>query len=167
VVSVPQGGAVTVSATGAGHYSVKNIGTTAVTVTVDGTSANVSAGSTSTVATWDFVGFSQPVDNQPVLNKVTSGQAVPIKWQLLDAGGAPIANLQSATLTVTGLNCSQGATVDLIEETVAGASGLQNLGNGYYQVNWKSPKTYANSCKTLHLDIGDGVTHTASFQFPK
>ena len=167
VVSIPQGGSATVTALGPGKYSVKNIGTTAVTVTVDGNIATVPAGSTSTVATWDFVGFSQPVDNMPVLNKVNSGQAVPIKWRLLDVGGAPITNLQSATLTVTSLNCSLGTTVDLIEETVAGASGLQNLGNGYYQINWKSPKTYANSCKSLHLDVGDGVTHTASFQFPK
>jgi hypothetical protein len=49
---------------------------------------------------------------------------------------------------------------------VAGSSGLQNLGNGYCQLNWKSPTIYAGSCKTLHLNIG-GVTHDALFQFTK
>jgi hypothetical protein len=49
---------------------------------------------------------------------------------------------------------------------VAGSSGLLNLGNGYYQLNWKSPATYAGSCKTLHLNLG-GVAHDALFQFTK
>ncbi|MGH8628647.1 MAG: hypothetical protein ACREYC_26385, partial [Gammaproteobacteria bacterium] len=30
------------------------------------------------------------------------------------------------------------------------------LGDGYYKFNWKSPKSYANSCKTLKLDLGQG-----------
>lgn len=49
----------------------------------------------------------------------------------------------------------------------AGVSGLQNLGNGYYQFNWATPKSYANSCKTLHLALGDGADHTAQFKFTK
>jgi hypothetical protein len=49
---------------------------------------------------------------------------------------------------------------------VAGSSDLQNLGNGYYQLNWKSPTSYASSCKTLQLNIG-GATHNALFQFTK
>ena len=58
---------------------------------------------------------------------------------------------------------------DLIEEYATGNSGLQNLGNGYYQWNWKSPTTYVNSCKTLKLDLGEGsgYEHTALFQFKK
>ena len=45
-----------------------------------------------------------------------------------------------------------------------GASALKNLGNGNYQLDWKTPTSYANSCKTLKLDIGDGVTHNALFK---
>ena len=49
----------------------------------------------------------------------------------------------------------------------AGASGLQNLGDGNYQLNWKSPTSYAGSCKRLRLDLGDGSSHTADFKFTK
>ena len=34
--------------------------------------------------------------------------------------------------------------------------GLQNLGDGYYQFDWKTPKSYAKSCKTLRLDLAEG-----------
>jgi hypothetical protein len=41
--------------------------------------------------------------------------------------------------------------------------------DGYCQFNWKLPETYANSCKTLWLDLGEGtaVDHTALFEFTK
>jgi hypothetical protein len=58
-------------------------------------------------------------------------------------------------------------TTDLIEEYASGGSGLQNLGDGYYQWNWKMPSNYANSCKTMKLDLGEGLFHTALFQFKK
>jgi hypothetical protein len=54
-----------------------------------------------------------------------------------------------------------------VEETTAGGSGLQNLGRGVYQLNWKSPSSYAASCKLLKLDIGDGVEHVANFSFTR
>jgi hypothetical protein len=46
---------------------------------------------------------------------------------------------------------------------VASARGLQNLGNSHYQFNWKTLTSYANSCKTLQLSLGDGLPRTAAF----
>lgn len=63
------------------------------------------------------------------------------------------------------LDCSIGTSPDLLEETTPGESGLQNLGGGDYQLNWKSPSSYAGSCKTLRLDLGEGLVHTALFKF--
>ena len=167
VVSIPQGGAAKVTDTGGGTFSVANVGSATVSIMVGGTTTSIRTGTTITTAeTADFVGFAQPIDNVPVLNRVKAGQAIPIKWQLLDGAGAPITNLSSATITVATLNCSLATTSDQIEEVVAGSSGLQNLGNGYYQLNWKSPTSYASSCKTLQLNIG-GATHNALFQFTK
>jgi hypothetical protein len=42
----------------------------------------------------------------------------------------------------------------LVEEYAAGSSGLQNLGDGYYQFNWKTPTSYAGSCKSIKLVFG-------------
>lgn len=78
-------------------------------------------------------------------------------------------NLGSATVTAVSLSCSLGTTPDQIEEYAAGGSGLQNLGNGNYQFSWKTLKSYANSCKTLKPNLGEGAgqEHTALFQFTK
>lgn len=169
-VSIPAGGEVTVTELADGSFTVavEAAGTEPVSVTVDGTTVVIPAGSPPlSVEAWDFVGFSQPVDNLPTLNRVKAGQAVPLRWRLLDGAGVPITNLSSANITVTNLDCASATTIDQIEELVAFASPLQNLGRGYYQLNWTSLKSYALSCKTLHLDIGDGVTHEARFRFTR
>ncbi|TAK01847.1 MAG: hypothetical protein EPO36_04285 [Chloroflexota bacterium] len=170
VVSIPAGGAASVADNGDGSFTVENVGlagSAPVSLTVDGTTTAIAPGPPITVEAWDFVGFGQPIDALPVLNRVKAGQSIPVKWRLLDSAGAPITDLASAEITVTTYSCAVGMTIDLLEEVAAGASGLQNLGDGYYQVNWKSPTSYANACKAMHLNVHDGVLHDALFEFTK
>jgi hypothetical protein len=166
-VLVPPGVTATVTENPDGSYEVTNHGGGDVTVTVDGVETTVGPGESTEVRTWHFVGFTSPVDNIPVMNVANAGQAIPLKWRLLDASGAPVTDLTTAHMTATSLACSLGSTPDLLEESAPGGSGLQNLGDGYYQLNWKTPKSYAKSCKTLHLDLGEGITRDAYFQFRK
>jgi hypothetical protein len=111
-----------------------------------------------------FEGFFSPIDNN-ILNIATAGQVIPLRWRLTDNAGNPITSLVSVGVTVVSLSCNAGQSSDEVEEYATGSSGLQNLGNGYYQFNWKTPKTYAKSCKTLRLDLGEGAPRTATFQF--
>ena len=68
---------------------------------------------------------------------------------------------------------ASGGSSDLLEEYAAGASGLEHLGDGVYQLNWKSSKDYAGTCRRLRLDLGernpDGTVfyRTADFQFTR
>jgi subtilisin family serine protease len=119
--------------------------------------------------TYSFSGFSSPVDALPTLNAANSGQAIPLKFRVTDVYGNPVSTLVNVGVTVDNLICPLGTTTDQIDEYAAGNSGFQNLGNGYYQFNWKTPKTYAKSCKTLKLDLGEGagMERTAAFQFTK
>jgi hypothetical protein len=111
-----------------------------------------------------YTGFLDPVANNGVLNVATAGQSIPLKWRLTDAGGVPVTTLRSVVVTVKALSCALGSTNDQARESASGGSGLQNLGDGYYQYNWKVPASYANSCKTLRLDLGEGSgPRTASF----
>jgi hypothetical protein len=111
-----------------------------------------------------LTGFADPVDNDAI-NLITAGRTVPLKFHVAGSDGDPITDLAAVAVTVTTLPCELGTSADQIEEYTAGNSGLQNLGDGYYQYNWKTPKSYKNSCKLLALDIGDGVPHTAQFHF--
>jgi hypothetical protein len=117
---------------------------------------------------YGFAGFFTPVDNANTMNGANSGQAIPLKWTLKDFNGAPVTTLTSVNVTAVSLSCGQGVTTDLVEEYAAGASGLINKGDGSYQFNWKTPTSYAKSCKTLKLDLGDGSpVKVALFEFKK
>ncbi|HSK23739.1 MAG TPA: PxKF domain-containing protein [Egicoccus sp.] len=118
-------------------------------------------------ATYQFVGFERPVENPPVVNRANAGQTIPLKWRLLDHDGVPVTDLESVQVTTTRMPDDPDATVEPIEEYAAGESGLQNLGDGYYQFNWKTPRTYAGSSYTLTLDLGDAGSHHALFEFPR
>ena len=108
---------------------------------------------------YGFAGWDSPVDGGATRNVVTAGQAVPLKWRPLDAADLPVTSIGAVSLTSVAHGCTNGAVQDPLEVTAAGGSGLQNFGDGSYQPNWKTPKTYAGSCRTLRMDLGDGV-HT-------
>ena len=116
--------------------------------------------------TYVFVGFSSPITNDG-MNVAKAGQTIALKWRLVDAAGSAIANLTSATVTAKELACALGTSADQIAESAAGGSGLQNLGDGYYQFNWKTPSSYKGSCKTVTLTLGSGGTYSADFKFTK
>jgi hypothetical protein len=111
-----------------------------------------------------FTGFLSPVDNS-LLNPAKAGQTIALKWRLTGANdGAPITDLATVAVTTTGIDCNDGSTLPgaPIPEP---ASGFQNLGDGYYQYNWKTAKSYAGTCRRLQLDLGGGASQTADFQF--
>jgi hypothetical protein len=151
-----------------GSYLVKELaGSSPLAVSVDGVTTTIAPGSELKVQAWHFVGFAQPVDNNGVLNVAKAGRVIPLKWRILNAANQPVTNLTVANVSVTTTACASGTPTDALEEYAAGASALQNLGNGNYQFNWQTPSSYASSCRTLSLDIGDGVRHTALFNFTK
>ena len=131
--------------------------------------AGTTNGSFTVTVSFGFVGFDRPVDNDGVLNVAKAGQAIPLKFQVTGAGGAGISGLNAppVKVTVANLSCGLDATPDQLEEYAAASSGLQDLGGGYYQFNWKTPKDYAGSCKTMKVDLGDAISHTALFKFTK
>jgi hypothetical protein len=114
-----------------------------------------------------FTGFESPVDNPVVVNSAKAGSAVPVKWLITDLDGTPIADPASFVgLTSYAVSCQtlSGDPVDAVE-TYAGASGLQYVGDGHWQFNWKTPKSYARQCRVMVLTLADGSTHLAYFTF--
>lgn len=130
---------------------------------------NTTTASVAYQVVYGFSGFTDPVVNLPVFNIANSGQSIPLKWRLTDAFGAPVTTLSTASVIATNLACQLGSSGDQIEEYAPGSSGLQNLGDGYYQYNWATPKGYARSCKTMNLSLGEGpgIDHSALFKFTK
>ncbi len=122
-----------------------------------------------------FRGFGTPVD-AAMLNIAKAGRAIPLKWQVFDETVAPVLALDPGIVKVSSVAISCGASggaSDPVEEYAPGASSLEHLGDGVYQLNWKSSKDYAGSCRRLRLDLGernpDGSVfyRTADFQFTR
>ena len=118
------------------------------------------------VVGYKFSGFRSPIDAVPAVNSAKGGQAIPVKWRITTATGVPVSDPSSfVSLTSSGGACGAGTT-DEVEAYVPGASGLQYLGNGEWQMNWKTEKAWAGQCRTLTLKLADGLeSRTASFKF--
>jgi hypothetical protein len=154
-----------VASQGCAALDTASVGNRTSACTATDNAGNVANASAAYSVVYAFVGFSSPVDNAPTVNVATAGQAIPFKWRLVDANGVAVTNLASASLGAVAMGCSNGTVADAVEQYAASASALQNLGDGYYQLNWKSPKSYQNSCKQMVLDLGEGNTRTALFRF--
>jgi len=124
------------------------------------------------------IGFTAPVLNPgsgalPNINSANVNQAIPLQVTVTDCNGNPITNLMLAppagpgTVVLTAQNqtiCKVDATDNSISTAAAGNSGWQNLGGGAYQYNWK-PLPNKGACLSFSLNLGDGIQHTAYFQF--
>jgi len=112
-----------------------------------------------------FQGFLEPVDNE-VVNVVKAGSTIPVKWHLTDADGHPVSDPETfVALSSSPHPCGSSTATEWITEQATGESGLQYLGDGYWQFNWKTKKTYTSSCRTMVVTLSDGSTHTAEFMF--
>ena len=139
-------------------------GMTTVTWTATDDSDNSATCNQKVTLTYPFDGFYSPIDNN-LANSAKAGQAIPIKWRLTDYYGNPVSNPASFISVASSANAAAcGGTADAIE-TYTGSSGLQYLGDGYWQFNWKTPKSYAGQCRMMSLNLSDGTSHTANFTF--
>jgi hypothetical protein len=153
--------------TSCGAVITSTVGNKTVSCTATDNAGNQSTASAAYAVVYGFSGFAAPLSNTG-LNIVQAGQAIALKWRMLNASGAPVTNLATVTVTTSPLGCETGTTVQQVTGGVTtGKSGLQNLGDGYYQYNWTSPKNSAGTCATLHLDLGEGGTRTVRLQFKK
>jgi hypothetical protein len=139
------------------------------TTTVPPTTTILETTSTTSTTTVEvFTGFFAPIEND-VVNLAKAGQAIPVKWRLTDGSGMPISDPASFVgLYSYSVSCIDflGDPIDEIEEYAAGASGLQYKGDGYWQFNWKTPKTYAGQCRKAYIKFTGGMTSPlAKFKF--
>jgi len=124
-----------------------------------------------------FYGFDVPVLNPPFINLALAGSTIPFKWRLLypvnaslGFNGGPVTNLNFPPLGYLGFavtniclkssNASLDETLPVDTET---NTGLINKGSGYYQFNWKTPKSLDDQCVVVTGNMGDNVPHNVKF----
>ena len=114
---------------------------------------------------YPFDGFFAPVDNEPVINVVKAGSAIPVIFGL---GGNQGLNIFAAGYPKSQtIACDSTAPADGIDSTLnAGGSSLSyDASSGRYTYVWKTDKGWAGTCRAFILKTTDGVTHRADFKF--
>jgi hypothetical protein len=153
-------------------FTAAEVGTHEVCVRGTDAVGNTSDGSECAdyLVTYNFYGFYSPVDmsteQQMVVNLAKAGQAIPAKWRLTDYYGTPISDPASfAGLFAFLINCADltGNVTDSVEEYASGSSGLQYMGDGYWQFNWKTPKSYAGTCRAMYVLLDSGAGSPNAF----
>ncbi|HEY1139766.1 MAG TPA: PxKF domain-containing protein [Lysobacter sp.] len=140
------------------------VGSKSVGCTVSDGAGNTASASASYRVVYGFNGFTSPVQNPSVLNVLKAGRSVQLRWRVVDAQGAPVSGLTSANVGAVAISCPT-ATENRIS-VFGGSNGqLQNLGNGYYQLDWMAASSLRNACRRLELNLGDGLLRPALFKF--
>jgi hypothetical protein len=110
-------------------------------------------------------GFFAPVNQMPTDNVAKAGQTIPLKWRVLDYNGNPVSELAGLVDVTSSPGINGSGTNDALEAYASGGSGLQYLGDGYWQYNWKTEKAWASTGRTVTVTIGSYVTIQAEFIF--
>ena len=140
-----------------------------VTITVGSNTETVSQGDSHTFTppgfNYTFSGFFSPISNPPVVNKAKAGSAVPITFGLGGNQGMDIFVPGSPTSQQVG--CANGVPTGSIETIdTPGKSGLEyDSSSQRYTYTWKTVRSWTNTCRQLSVQLKDGSTHTALFQF--
>jgi hypothetical protein len=115
---------------------------------------------------FEFSGFSPPVENQPIVNRMKAGAAVPIRFGL--GGDFGLSVFEDGFPASRSVPCDSGALTDAIETTVnAGGSSLSyDSVTEQYQYVWKTDKRW-NGCRELLLRFTDGEEARATFRFDR
>jgi hypothetical protein len=107
----------------------------------------------------EFSGFFDPIE-MGILNSARAGSAIPVKWQLADADGNDVSDPASfSDLMSYQTDCPNSMVIPSysgITKVYPGSSGLQYLGNGNWQLNWKIPKNYAGTCRNMYIEFASG-----------
>jgi predicted extracellular nuclease len=116
-----------------------------------------------TVFNWS--GFFQPIANPPALNIVKAGRAIPIKFSLSGDQGMDI--IYSGYPVSQKINCATLAPLNNPPvQAVIIDSSYDPLVDQYI-FNWKTSATWKNTCQKLTVQLIDGTTHVAYFNFKK
>jgi len=114
---------------------------------------------------FNFGGFAGPVAAPPVLNLVSRGALVPIRWQLPDGHGGFVTDPSSfASATVGSLTCGTDP-VQPLDDSFDGLAGLNyDESTNTFIYNWQTNASWTG-CRKLTIKLRDSTTHELRFKF--
>ena len=138
-----------------------------MTCSATDTRGNKATDSFDVSVSYKWTGFFQPIDND-VMNVAKAGSTIPVKFSL--GGDQGLSVFYGGAYPSTGqISCIADPMQDAIEEySTATVSGLKyDAIAKQYIYNWKTPSSWAGTCRQLIIRLADGSYHRADFKFAK
>jgi len=112
---------------------------------------------------YNWTGFFAPVAGMNVMN---SGRAIPLTFSLGGYRGLDI--LKAGSPSSRQLACGGTTAGGYVPTETPGNSTLTyDPASDRYTYVWKTEKQWSGTCRQLVLELADGTSHTATFQFTK
>jgi CSLREA domain-containing protein len=135
-----------------------------ITLSDDYYQSSSDLGATLTLASFNFMGFFDPVRNPPVLNEMNAGRSVPLRFSL--GGDQGLAIFAAGYPRSRQIQCTTSTPVDNVEGTTTAASSLSyDPITGIYTYVWKTEKSWAGTCRQVSVQFIDGQTYLLNFTF--
>ena len=140
------------------------VGAKTFTVTATDGAANTTTRTNQYTVVYPFTGFLAPVNNQPTVNTVNAGRAIPVKFRL--GGNQGLSIFAPGYPKVQTIGCATGVPTDEVETTTtAGQSTLTyDQATDTYSYVWKTDAAWAGTCRRLILGLNDTTNHVADFK---
>jgi hypothetical protein len=147
--------------------NTSSVGAKSVNCSATDNAGNQNSASANYNVNYNFAGFRAPVDNNGVFNTAKAGSAIPMKFSLFGNHGLGV--IATGFPKATAVTCPRVMTTDLIEETVNTTSNsfTYDATADQYNYVWKTQSTYAGKCYRFDLQLIDGTTQSALFNFTK
>ena len=145
--------------------STFQVGTTLVTVTASDELGNTATATFRVNVLFNFGGLLRPIVPFPMLNMVTAGSSVPVKFSLSGNKGLDI--LAAGYPASSLIACDDEEPGSIIEGTdgAGGAVLTYDAATDQYKYVWKTNQLWRGTCRIFILRLVDGTEHYAKFYF--
>ncbi len=155
------------STTVSANARTSRVGPRTVTVSGEDAAGNPASARCNYRVVYGVSKFRAPVNNGRVVNKAIAGRKIPFNFSVFDANGAPVRGVSYANARAKVHRCHTAAPTDRIETYTPRRPGLTRVRGGDYRYVFPTRSTWAGTCRTLSINLGDGIWHSAQFRFTR
>ncbi|QQS20043.1 PxKF domain-containing protein [Candidatus Saccharibacteria bacterium] len=148
-------------------FSRQTLGGGDILVQIHSTTASAwASGFPTHTSDYNFVGFSGGTKDYSKVNKAQAGQVLSIEMKIKDVPHGVTDILAAGEPTSQRVNCSTLATIGSPEATLSPKnSGLERIGKNKFEYDWRTVKSWENTCRVFNVQLIDGSSQKALFKF--
>ena len=115
---------------------------------------------------YNFVGFMSGTKDYPKVNKVQANQVVAVDMKIKGVPQGVTDILASGEPTSQRVNCDTLSPVGSAVATLSPKNnGLEHEGKNKFEYEWRTDKSWKNTCRVFNVQLKDGSRQKALFKF--